>query len=180
MKRHAIKAFLLLACLAMGAAVAHVDMGFPIAADGAVGRDRIPAEYGPLFADIRFSGDDDVPVASVTLRFNQRTVVLPRCLTKKLRSAKLADVMAAGSWWHEGSRLPPYIYFAFYETGRDGGHWGMRPGHYLMFDLRNGKLIEMTALLPIGGGTMMQPAIDVERRCSKAELRGLMASRPKD
>lgn len=158
---------LLLACLMARPAAAHQDMIFPIDADGAVGRDRIPVKYGPVFLDARFSDDKFNPVSAVTLRFQDREVRLPRCITAVLRSRSIADVEAGGSWYHVGGTLPPYLGLTFFDAG-DARHDWLSPGFSLLFDLRDGTLLKFEVLIPRGDNAAQRLPIDIAEQCRQS------------
>ncbi len=108
-------------------AEAHQDTIFPIDGDGTI--HRLPAQYQP--ASLRFvSGAES---REVTLTLSGRSVPLPACLSRLLVSDK---VFAHGSWYHSGSRLPPYLVLKMPPTIAQSSR-----GLELMFDLRNAELI---------------------------------------
>ena len=127
--------------MAAGICRAHQDSQVKIGADGTLS--GFPQEFGPGVLLVAFSKDSTEPVASVELQLGDRRTRLPACMTRLLKSVRLEDVRAAGSWHaDEKGSLPPYLLVRFlapgHETAMDGS------GHAVLFNLRTSGLIWMS------------------------------------
>ena len=127
--------------MASGICRAQQDSQVRIGTDGTLS--GFPQEFGPGVLLVAFSKDSLEPVASVELQLGGRTTRLPACMTRLLKSVRLEDVRAAGSWHHdEKGSLPPYLLVRFlapgHETAMDGS------GHAVLFNLRTSGLIWMS------------------------------------
>ena len=106
---------------------AHQDTIFPIDEDGRIR--GVPPEFQPASLVVR-SKSGATPEATLTL--SGQSVRLPDCLSRHLVSGNL---YAHGSWYHSGSRLPPYLVLQIASADTES------LGLSLMFDLRSAELI---------------------------------------
>lgn len=107
---------------------AHQDTVFPIEEDGTIG---VPPEFQPASLIARLKPGAETP--ELTLTLSGRSVRFPDCLSRHFVSGKLS---AHGSWYHSGSRLPPYLVLQMAPDDT-----GASRGLSLMFDLGSAELI---------------------------------------
>jgi hypothetical protein len=110
----------------------HQDTIFPIGGDGSIR--GVPQQFQPASLVVRLQPGAETP--EVTLTLSGHSIRFPDCLSRHFLSGKLS---AHGSWYHSGSRLPPYLVLQMTPADTESSR-GLR----LIFDLRSAKLIRNT------------------------------------
>lgn len=157
------KGALLLFLLALsGTALAHKDRRLGLDNNGSI--QDLPEIYSPASLDIVFSKNGQPPVASAQLTLGGHRLVLPRCLTEQLQTTSLTQITLSGSWYHSGSRLPPYMSIRFHDPAYADDRYGS-PERDLLINLQTARIIHL------GGSTtttctqdQLEPLMDAIRR----------------
>jgi hypothetical protein len=157
------RAMLLVLMALSSTALAHKDMRLGLADNGGI--QDLPDAYSPASLDIVFSKNGKPPIASAQLTLGSSKLVFPRCLTEQLPTTNLEQIALSGSWYHSGSRLPPYMSIRFHNPAAYGdNHYG-NPEIDLLINLQTAKIIRL------GGNTKtictqdeLKPLMDTNRR----------------
>jgi len=131
MKFLAIAIATLLACCP---ASAHEDRFLGVSPSGLI--TGLPAQYGPLRLDVRYSSNRNVK--SVRFTSHKFSIALNRCVLEHLTHVK--EIRASGSWYHDLSHMPPYISLQFLQrapTQEDPNGLGIS----ITFSLADGKIL---------------------------------------
>ena len=165
---------LIFSCLVeSGNAFAHRDRILPIGFDGLMA--DVPPQFGTANLKVTFSGpmSTSTSITSMVLTLGEKRIEVPACITNVLRSRKMSEVEATGSWYHDESTMPYYLNLSFFDPGYSARRWA-NPGIQLLFNLRTGKLIEVESLV-VGDNdrSLRHVAIDLKSRCSPEVLAGL-------
>jgi hypothetical protein len=162
--------------LASGNAIAHADRILAIGPGGTLA--DVPAKYGPASLIIKFSAPMTAApaITSMALRLGEARTEVPACITSLLRSKRMEEVVATGSWYHDESLLPYYLNLTFFDPGYSVKRWA-NPGVKLLFNLRSGKLIRVESLeVGDNGRSLQHVAVDLGSRCSPDIIAGLSSS----
>lgn len=152
------KGAMLLFLLALSStALAHKDSRLGLADNGSI--QDLPETYSPASLNIVFSKSGKAPIASAQLTLGSHKLVFPRCLTERLPTTSLKQITLSGSWYHSGSRLPPYMSIRFHNPAYGDNHYG-NPEIDLLINLQTAKIIRL------GGNT--------KTICTQDELEPLM------
>lgn len=166
----ALRALAVSAFVVCGVCHAHQDRIVEIKADGTlVG---LPAQFGPSTIHIAFTrAPTGAPISSVDLTLGNRRTHLPICVTGVINSARLEDIRASASWYHDEKELPYYLNVEFLDPGYEAKSV-YNPGYSLIFNLRTARLIEMKVLILRDKGNAMQfLPLDLDSMCSKSEVK---------
>jgi hypothetical protein len=164
-----LRALTLCAVVASGVCNAHQDRIVEIGVDGTlVG---IPAEFAPAKIQVAFTGAaTGARISSLDLILGNRRTHLPICVTGVINSARLEDVRAYASWYHEEKERPYYLNVEFLDPGYKPAS-PHNPGYSLLFNLRTARLIQMTVLVSRENDKALQLLpLDLAAMCSKVEL----------
>ncbi|KAF1708886.1 hypothetical protein CSC70_12355 [Pseudoxanthomonas kalamensis DSM 18571] len=130
------KSCLLFLALLAGAVHAHEDRILTLQPDGNI--PEIPASFGSVFLSI--SGlDGSAP--SVRFHAGMHVNDLPTCAARYIRSKSKSDVQITGSWHHDESSLPYYIYIQFRDPGYTQDK-SFNSSVNMLFNLRTAELME--------------------------------------
>jgi hypothetical protein len=113
---------------------AHEDRSLDVSPSGQI--IGLPAQYGPLHVDVRYSNNRDVK--SVRLSGRQFSIKLNRCALEHL--THVVKIRASGSWYHDLSRIPPYVSLQFLQelpTSEDPSGQGIS----ITFSLTDGQIL---------------------------------------
>ena len=117
-------------------AAAHEDRILSIKADGTI--DSLPAVYGVVKVRIDRSPINPSVITGVGISSPSFNVRLSSCVTNKLKS--ITRVEASGSWYHDLSRMPPYVSLNFYTDDFDSK--SPTSDYYsVTFSLTDGKIL---------------------------------------
>lgn len=147
---------LLVLLLFAGTAVAHKDRMITIGSDGSL--QGLPEIYQPA----RLTLSSSTP--ALNLRIGSHETVLPSCLTSNL-SLERAEIDVFASWYHDTSRLPPYIGVRIIHSVH--GH-SFFSGYSLAFNLDTGELIEAHRVIATDMEERRED-LDVAALCSGGE-----------
>jgi hypothetical protein len=166
MKPLLVFAFLLSSLVVSGTAFAHSDRILPIGFDGVMA--DVPAQYGPASLKVNFARpmSESPPITSLVLKLGQKRIKLPACITGLLRSRKIEEVVATGSWYHDESTLPYYLSLTFFDPGYSESRWA-NSGVQLLFNLRTGKILAVDSLV-VGdnGRSIKNVPVELKSRCA--------------
>jgi hypothetical protein len=159
------------------ACLAHEDRIITLNADGSLA--GIPVEYGPATLRVNFSQQSarDASIKSIDLTLGENQVHLPICVTGLINTREMSQIRASASWYHDESILPHYLNFDFFDPGYNESR-SANSGYKLLFNLHNGRLIRMEALVVSGDGKGPQYVpVDVSYLCGVKMLKGFAHER---
>lgn len=143
MKRPAALATLVGGLLLSVVAHAHQDRFLFVTPSGNIR--GLPPEYMPAKLLVEFSrqSEDPAPVSSVVVVLAGAKTVLPECFTTQLPSRRRSDVVLGGSWYHDESIVPYYLWVDFFEPS-DNERWAHPAPFRVLFNLRTGDVLEVS------------------------------------
>ncbi|HEY0683458.1 MAG TPA: hypothetical protein VGD45_14080 [Steroidobacter sp.] len=147
---------LLILLLFAGTAVAHKDRMITIGSDGSL--QGLPEKYQPA----RLIWSDSVP--TLNLRIGAHETVLPSCLTS-IFSLERAELRVSASWYHDTSRLPPYIGIDIVHSVEGQTFFN---GFSLLFNLDTGELIQVDRVIATQSEERSQD-VEIAALCSGGE-----------
>jgi len=149
--KHAI-ATTLLSAIAVSA-LAHQDMRLSLAEDGRLR--ELPAQYSVTRMEIEFSPEGAGRLRRLSFLSAGRKTVVKQCLLDLVPSGSLSRTSLAGSWYHEERYLPHYVYVLFRDLPEPASY-AEEPGVQFLFSLRDGRLLEVTKIVPLIPGQYVQ------------------------
>ena len=134
--------------LIMSVAYAHEDRILTIRPDDTI--PEIPASFGHV--SLRISGLGG-PAPAVEFSSGSHHNKLPLCVTRLIRTQQRRNVFVTGSWYHDTSKFPPYIYVRFYAPGYAENR-PFNSSFDIAFNLYNARVtrIERFVAYPAGNG----------------------------
>jgi hypothetical protein len=145
-------------------AAAHRDRLLPLSPDGRL--ENVPADHGPASIHVRPAGNSGAP-PDVTVQLSGREVRLPRCLARLFQVPVGEAMHVHGSWYHDLTTLPPYLVIDLPERTVEPGWFS---GYTLMFDMRNGDLLQVHQQILGDDHTVLQSKDALDGLCTPSEV----------
>lgn len=132
----------LVAMLASQTGLAHVDTVLQVSDDGTLS--GLPDEYEPAHVRVIWPVDE-TGVPSVSIQFSGHAVDLPVCIARLFAIADNEEIRVSASWYHKiTDDLPAYANVDLPQETSSYWDQGAFSGHHLLFDLTDGRLLEIT------------------------------------
>ena len=117
---------------------AHKDARLKVDEHGIVS--RIPAEFGEVKLNIEGLGSKK---KVLTFSVNEQHTQVPECVANLIRTNSMQGVELGGSWYHETSILPYYVFVRFYIPAQVQAQNVQNPDLSLLFDLQSSQLLSV-------------------------------------